>query len=244
MIYQRLTVLFVLAAAISIYILVFNSRPEMVAGLIYFNLPAAAVFIAAAAALLILSKAGRLKRMEGGPRRYRVFTPVFCASSLTGMAIALLAMRYASDQYFIILGVFAAFALVFVSYTYTREFFWLSVYTITGIAFLYFNRIFRFPPDSLLSALVQYVSLAAGAVSTVLLAIYVIRAKKGASGERRRLTGGVRLRRDYPFYITIIIIIAGFIAREFYYPAFSYSLTALLISYFVFLLFYTIDLTD
>ena len=193
-----------------------------------------------AAAAVVFAVIKLLVKQNGVFGSGKVFSAGFIAGACAGLAVFVGFTFHISESSALVILAFAAVALVFISYTFSRDFFLLSLVTVISIVLSLWPKLFVYP-CGIIRDIANYASVA---VSFVICAAFCALALVACYGKSAKLSrwffnnGYVRL---YPLYLLPAVGFSISLVRLFLPAFFSYALVVTVVMYMIFLVVYAFD---
>ncbi len=198
---------------------------------------AAAAFAVAAVAFLVVRLAVKKHGIFGTGK---VFSAGFIACVCAGLSVFLgLTFRISESGALIILA-FTAVALVFVGYSFSRDFFLLSLVTVISVVLSLLPRLFIYH-NGIFHILVNYGSVAASFAVCAAFCVLALIACYGKSAKLSRWFFNLGYVRLYPLYLLPAVSFSTSLIRLFAPAMLSYSIVVTAVMYMIFLVMYAFD---
>ena len=170
----------------------------------------------------------------------KVYSAGFIASACAGLSLFLgLTYRISESSALVILA-FAAVALVFIAYTFSHDFFLLSLVTVISIVLSLWPRLFVYNAG-LFRNLADYASVAVSFIVCAAFCVLALVACKGSSAKLSRWFFNLGYVRLYPLYLLPAVCFGVSVVRLLAPAMLSYALIVAVIMYMVFLVMYAFD---
>ena len=235
-VFTRMIILFLVMVAYTVFELyAHGNNVDVITASLAVNI-SSAVFAAAGVILAVIALVSlKNKRSES----FKVCTPGFFAGICLALAV-MLCLTYAVSAHSLIIIAFAAVALVFVGYTFSRDFFMLSAATLFSYVLASLPGMFLLPEGGI-SNLINYGSVALVAVIAVAFAALSFAACFGKNEKLSDWFFNMGYVRRYPLFVFPVIWIALSVIGIFAASLYPYALVGAIIVYAAFLIVYTFD---
>lgn len=170
----------------------------------------------------------------------KTFSARFIACAFAVLSCFLAFSFSVSDSSALIILAFTAVALAFVGYTFSRDFFLLSLVTVASIVLSLWPRLFVYNAG-VFRDLANYASVAAAFVICAAFCALTLVAYYGKNAKLSRWFFNYGCVRVYPLYFLPAIAFCTSVVRLFAPAMFSYALIVSVIAYVVFLVMYAFD---
>ncbi len=180
-----------------------------------------------------------IKKAQGAFGKGRVFSAGFISAVCAAACVFLSATYNVSDSSALIILAFVAAALVFVAYSFSRDFFLLSLVTVIGVVLAALPVLFVY--SGVIRDVLAYGSVIA---SFIVCAGFCVLSAAACFGKNEKLSKwffNCGYVRRYPLFLLPAVCFAGAIIRLLLPVAFSYALIFSIVLYMVFLVIYAFD---
>ncbi len=195
------------------------------------------VFAVAAAAFLVVSIIAKQHTVFGAGK---VLSAGFIACVCAGLSVFLGFTFHISESSALIILAFATVALVFVGYSFSRDFFLLSLVTVVSLVLSLWPRLFIYN-FGLLKILADYGSVAVSFAVCAAFCVLCLVACYGKSAKFSRWFFNLGYVRLYPLYLLPAVGFAVSLVRLFAPALLSYALVITVVMYMIFLVMYAFD---
>jgi hypothetical protein len=197
----------------------------------------AIAFAVAAVAFLVVRHVVKDNGVLGAGK---VYSAGFIASACAGISLFIGLTYRVSESSALVILAFAAVALVFIAYTFSHDFFLLSLVTVVSIVLSLWPRLFVYNAG-LFRNLADYASVAASFVICVAFCVLAFVACYGKSAKLSRWFFNLGYVRLYPLYLLPAVGFGASVIRLLAPAMFSYALIVAVIMYMIFLVMYAFD---
>lgn len=236
-IFYRIMALFIALVAYIIFELCAHNAGANVLAMYYASKISAAAFAVAAAAFLAVR---HIVKNRGALGCGKVFSAGFIACVCAGLSVFLAFTFHISESGVLIILAFAAVALVFVGYSFSRDFFLLSLVTVVSLILSLWPRLFIYNGGTF-NALAKYGSVAASFVICGGFCVLALIACYGKSAGLSRWFFNFGYVRLYPLYLLPAMGFAVSVVRLVAPAMLSYAIVATVVMYMIFLVMYAFD---
>ena len=197
----------------------------------------AVLFAASAIAFFAVS---RFCKEDSALASGKTFSATFIACASAALSVFLAFSFSVSDSSALIIIAFAAVALAFVGYTFSRDFFLLSLVTVASIVLSLWPRLFVYN-TGIFRDLANYASVAASFIICAAFCGLALAAYYGKNAKLSRWFFNFGCVRAYPLYLLPAITFSVSLVRLLAPALLSYALIVAVIVYMVFLVMYAFD---
>ncbi|MBQ2734070.1 MAG: hypothetical protein IJF74_07915 [Clostridia bacterium] len=191
----------------------------------------------AAAVFFVLSLTVKKNGVFGSGK---VLSAGFIAGALAGLAVFVGFTFHISESSALVILAFAAVALVFIGYTFSRDFFLLSLVTVALTVLSLWPKLFVYS-NGIYRDLANYLSVAVAFVICAAFCVLVLVACYGKSAKLSRWFFNLGYVRLYPLYLLPAAGFAVSLIRLFAPAILSYALVITVVMYMIFLVMYAFD---
>ncbi len=236
-IFYRIMALFAVLVAYIIFELCAHNGGANLIAMYNASVISAVVFALAAAAFLVVRV---IVKKRGALGSGKVLSAGFIACVCAALSVFLGLSFHISESGALIIIAFAAVALVFVGYSFSRDFFLLSVVTVVSLVLSLWPRLFIYN-GGIFKIIADYGSVAVSFVLCAAFCVLALVACYGKSAKFSRWFFNLGYVRLYPLYILPAAGFAVSLVRLFAPAILSYAIVFTVVMYMIFLVMYAFD---